>query len=35
MELWYTEEHTENAKFSIKVKEQFYSERSPFQQIDF
>ncbi|PAB56887.1 polyamine aminopropyltransferase [Anaeromicrobium sediminis] len=35
MELWYTEEHTENAKFSIKVKEQLYSEESEFQKIDF
>lgn len=35
MELWYTEEHTENVRFSIKVKEQIYAEKSPFQQIDF
>lgn len=35
MELWYTEEHTENVRFSIKVKEQLYAAKSPFQQIDF
>ncbi|MEA4825091.1 MAG: polyamine aminopropyltransferase [Clostridium sp.] len=34
MELWYTEMHTENAKFSIKVEKQIYSGKSPFQQID-
>ncbi|QEK12786.1 polyamine aminopropyltransferase [Crassaminicella thermophila] len=34
MELWYTEHHTENAKFSIKVKEHLYTKKSPFQQID-
>ncbi|MCT4593129.1 MAG: polyamine aminopropyltransferase [Anaeromicrobium sp.] len=35
MELWYTEEHTKNAKFSIKVEEQIHSEKSEFQKIDF
>lgn len=35
MELWYTEEHTDNVRFSIKVKEQLHSEKSEFQQIDF
>ena len=34
MELWYTEEHTPNARFSIKVKKQLYTEQSPFQRID-
>ncbi|MBF8983944.1 polyamine aminopropyltransferase [Lutibacter sp. B2] len=34
MELWYTEEHTENVRFSIKIKEHLYSKKSPFQQID-
>ncbi|MDR1965072.1 MAG: polyamine aminopropyltransferase [Synergistaceae bacterium] len=34
MELWYTEEHTPNVRFSIKVREQILSEASPFQQID-
>jgi spermidine synthase len=34
MELWYTEEHTENVRFSMKVKEHLYSKKSPFQQID-
>jgi len=34
MELWYTEEHTPNVRFSIKVKKQIYSKKSPFQQID-
>jgi spermidine synthase len=34
MELWYTEEHTPNVRFSIKIKEQVLSVKSPFQQID-
>ena len=35
MELWYTEKHTDTVDFSIKVKKHFYTETSPFQQIDF
>lgn len=35
MELWYTEQHTDNVRFSIKVKKQLYSIQSPFQKIDF
>ncbi|QIB27749.1 polyamine aminopropyltransferase [Caloranaerobacter azorensis] len=35
MELWFTEEHTDYAKFSFKVKKHLYSEKSPFQQVDF
>ncbi len=35
MELWYTEQHTDNVRFSIKVKKQLYSIQSPFQRIDF
>ncbi|WIV11849.1 polyamine aminopropyltransferase [Proteiniborus sp. MB09-C3] len=34
MDLWYTEEHTDTVRFSIKVKNQLYSNESPFQQID-
>jgi spermidine synthase len=34
MELWYTEEHTPNVRFSIKIKEHVLSLKSPFQQID-
>ncbi len=34
MELWYSEHHTEHVRFSLKVKEQLYSKRSDFQQID-
>lgn len=34
MELWYTEEHTKNVKFSIKVNRQLVSVTSPFQRID-
>ena len=34
MELWYTEEHTDNVRFSIKVDEQLYSGKSDFQRID-
>jgi len=35
MELWYSEKSTETCKFSIKVKEQIYSEQTPFQKIAF
>ncbi|WP_129599668.1 polyamine aminopropyltransferase [Anaerophilus nitritogenes] len=34
MELWYTEEHTENVRLSMKVKKHLYTKTSPFQQID-
>ncbi|MBR2216615.1 MAG: polyamine aminopropyltransferase [Selenomonadaceae bacterium] len=34
MELWFTEEHTPNAHFSIKVDRQLYSGNSEFQRID-
>ncbi len=34
MELWYTEEHTENVRFSIKVKNLLYTGQSPYQKID-
>ena len=34
MELWYTEEHTENVRFSIKVDQHLYSAESSFQRID-
>ncbi|MGL5378319.1 polyamine aminopropyltransferase [Clostridium sp.] len=34
MELWYTENQTENVNFSMKVKNHLYSEQSPFQKID-
>ncbi|MDR2931608.1 MAG: polyamine aminopropyltransferase [Oscillospiraceae bacterium] len=34
MQLWFTEEHTENVRFSIKVDKQLYSGRSEFQRID-
>ena len=34
MELWYSEHHTEHVRFSLKVKEQLYSRKSDFQQID-
>lgn len=34
MELWYTEEHSENVRFSIKVDKHVYSAQSPFQRID-
>lgn len=35
MELWYTEEHTNNVRFTIKIDKQIHSEQSPFQRIDF
>ena len=34
MELWYTEEHTKNVRFSIKVDKQLISMKSDFQRID-
>ncbi len=34
MELWYSEKHTENVKFSIKIEQQLLSEKSDFQDID-
>ena len=34
MELWFTERHTPNVKFSIKVDRQLYTGQSEFQRID-
>lgn len=34
MELWYSEPHTKDVKFSIKVNQQLYSAQSEFQRID-
>lgn len=34
MELWYTEEWTENVRFSIKVDKHLFSDKSKFQQVD-
>ena len=34
MELWFTEPHTENVRFSMKVDRQVYSGKSEFQRID-
>lgn len=34
MELWFTERHTPNVKFSIKVDRQIYTAQSEFQRID-
>lgn len=34
MELWYSEKHTENVKFSIKVDKHLVSTQSEFQKID-
>lgn len=35
IDLWYSEHHQSDAKFSIKVKAHLHSEKSPYQQIDF
>jgi spermidine synthase len=35
IDLWYTENHQDDTKFSIKVNEHIHSEKSEFQQIDF
>ncbi|NQS97352.1 MAG: polyamine aminopropyltransferase [candidate division Zixibacteria bacterium] len=34
MELWFTEEHTPNTRFSLKVKEHLYHAKSEYQTID-
>lgn len=34
MELWYTEEWTENTRFSIKTQKQLFSGKSAFQRVD-
>jgi len=34
MELWYTEEHTPNVRFSIKVDKTLFTEQTEFQRID-
>ena len=34
MDLWFTEHHTDNVNFTIKVKKQLFSEKSYYQQID-
>ena len=34
MELWYTEEWTENVRFSIKVDKHLFSDNSEFQRVD-
>lgn len=34
MELWYSEKHTKNVKFSIQVDKQLYSAQSEYQRID-
>lgn len=34
MELWYTEQHTDNVNFSLKVKEHLFSGQSEFQKLD-
>ncbi len=34
MELWFSEQHTPNVKFSIKVDKQLFSETSEFQRVD-
>jgi spermidine synthase len=35
LDLWYTEYHADDVRFSIKVNEHLYSEQTPFQRIDF
>jgi spermidine synthase len=34
MELWYSEQHTDYVRFSLKIKEQLFCGKSEFQQID-
>lgn len=34
MDLWYSENHTDNVKFSLKIKEHIFSSQSDFQKVD-
>lgn len=34
MDLWFTENHTKEVRFSIKIEKHLHSSKSPFQQID-
>lgn len=34
MELWYTEEHTENVRFSLKIKKHVFQAQSQYQKLD-
>ncbi|MEG1442549.1 MAG: spermidine synthase, partial [Oscillospiraceae bacterium] len=34
MELWYTEDHSEDVRFSIRVEKQIYTTQTEFQRID-
>ena len=34
MELWFSEQHTPNVKFSLKVDGQLFGEASEFQRVD-
>ncbi len=34
MDLWYSESHTENVKFSLKIKNHLFSNKSSFQKVD-
>lgn len=34
MDLWFTEEHTKDVRFSIRVEKQIHSEQSRYQRID-
>lgn len=34
MELWYSECHTDNVKFSLKIKDHIFSSQSDFQKVD-
>ncbi len=34
MDLWFTENHTNNVRFGVKIKQQLYSEKTEFQQVD-
>ena len=34
MDLWFTENHSDSVRFSIRVDKQLYSEQSEYQRID-
>ena len=34
MELWYSENHSEDVKFSIRVDKQLYTGKTDYQRID-
>jgi spermidine synthase len=34
MEFWFTEEHSDDVRFSMRIKRHLFSRSTPYQQID-